>query len=98
MGRSWERLGVENQDRLGGRSNEGIGAGASKHGAQHGQSGVDVPESRTMEGGRRAVCASNGDELRVLGPEHPDTLSSMNNLASTYRNQGRRSIQTRCAA
>jgi len=26
---------------------------------------------------------------RVLGPEHPDTLISMANLASTYRNQGR---------
>ena len=25
----------------------------------------------------------------VLGPEHPDTLTSMDNLASTYRNQGR---------
>jgi hypothetical protein len=25
----------------------------------------------------------------VLGPEHPDTLISMANLASTYRNQGR---------
>ncbi|KAI9785621.1 MAG: hypothetical protein M1816_000368 [Peltula sp. TS41687] len=27
---------------------------------------------------------------RVLGQEHPDTLSSMANLASTYSNQGRR--------
>ncbi|KAL4749727.1 P-loop containing nucleoside triphosphate hydrolase protein [Aspergillus terricola var. indicus] len=26
---------------------------------------------------------------QVLGPEHPDTLTSMANLASTYRNQGR---------
>jgi len=26
---------------------------------------------------------------RVLGEEHPDTLNSMANLASTYRNQGR---------
>jgi tetratricopeptide (TPR) repeat protein len=26
---------------------------------------------------------------RVLGQEHPDTLTSMVNLASTYRNQGR---------
>jgi hypothetical protein len=26
---------------------------------------------------------------KVLGEEHPDTLSSMGNLASTYRNQGR---------
>ena len=27
--------------------------------------------------------------LRVLGAEHPDTLTSIANLASTYRNQGR---------
>jgi len=27
--------------------------------------------------------------VRVLGPEHPSTLTSMANLASTYRNQGR---------
>jgi tetratricopeptide (TPR) repeat protein len=27
--------------------------------------------------------------LRVLGEEHPGTLTSMNNLASTFRNQGR---------
>ena len=27
--------------------------------------------------------------LRVLGPQHPDTLTSMGNLASTYVNQGR---------
>ncbi|KAB8270025.1 purine and uridine phosphorylase [Aspergillus minisclerotigenes] len=26
---------------------------------------------------------------QVLGPEHPDTLNSMHNLASTYRDQGR---------
>jgi hypothetical protein len=26
---------------------------------------------------------------RVLGVEHPDTLTSMGNLASTYKNQGR---------
>jgi Tetratricopeptide repeat len=26
---------------------------------------------------------------RVLGKEHPDTLTSMANLASTYGNQGR---------
>ena len=26
---------------------------------------------------------------RVLGEEHPDSLMSMNNLASTYSNQGR---------
>ncbi len=29
------------------------------------------------------------DETRLLGAEHPSTLASMANLASTYRNQGR---------
>jgi tetratricopeptide (TPR) repeat protein len=29
------------------------------------------------------------ERKRVLGQEHPDTLTSMANLASTYRNQGR---------
>jgi hypothetical protein len=28
-------------------------------------------------------------ERRTLGADHPDTLTSMANLASTYRNQGR---------
>ena len=26
---------------------------------------------------------------KLLGAEHPDTLTSMGNLASTYKNQGR---------
>ena len=29
-----------------------------------------------------------GTSKRVLGAEHPSTLTSMNNLASTYRDQG----------
>src|SRR5579871_5864197 len=36
--------------------------GASRHADQHGQSGVDVQESRPMEGGRGARRASDGDE------------------------------------
>ena len=39
-----------------------LGAGASRHADQHGQPGVDVLESRPMEGGRRAGGASDGDE------------------------------------
>jgi hypothetical protein len=30
-----------------------------------------------------------GTRKRVLSQEHPDTLTSINNLASTYQNQGR---------
>src|SRR5947199_422365 len=82
-----------------GDEKEGARRRASFHADQHGQPGVDVLESRAMEGGRRAmeggqraVCASDGDEcetVRVLGAEHPSTLTIMANLASTYRNQGR---------
>ena len=66
-----------------------LGAGASFHADQHGQPGVDVLESRTMEGGRRAGGASDGDEKEGVGAEHPDTLTSMNNLAWTLKSQGR---------
>jgi hypothetical protein len=38
-----------------------------------------------MDGSGKAVCASDGDK-EVLGLEHPSTLTSMHNLASTYRN------------
>ncbi|KAF7508765.1 hypothetical protein GJ744_008642 [Endocarpon pusillum] len=42
-----------------GRSNadmeEGAGAEASRLAEQHGQPGVDVPQSRTVEGGEGAV-------------------------------------------
>ena len=44
-----------------------LGAGASRHADQHGQPGVDVLESRTMEGGRRAGGASDGDEKEGAG-------------------------------
>ena len=40
-----------------------------------GQSGIDIPESRTMEGGGRAVGASDRGKKRVLGQEHPSTLN-----------------------
>jgi hypothetical protein len=39
--------------------------------------------------GRRAGGASDRDEQEGVGNKHPDTLISMDNLASTYRNQGR---------
>jgi Tetratricopeptide repeat len=42
-----------------------------------------------MGGGGKPKCANDGDSRRALGPEHPDTLTSMANLASTYRIQGR---------
>ena len=43
------------------------GDGASRHAGQHGRPGIDVPESRAVEGGRRAICASDGDEREAAG-------------------------------
>src|SRR3954469_21221439 len=59
------------------------------HTDKHGQPGINILESGTMEGGRGAGGSSDGDKFERLGAEHPDTLTSMANLASTYRNQGR---------
>jgi hypothetical protein len=42
-----------------------------------------------VEGGRRATSKQLEICSRVLGEEPPSTLTSMGNLASTYRNQGR---------
>jgi len=34
-------------------------------------------------------AASDETRVQYFGPEHPDTLTSMNDLASTYLNPGR---------
>ena len=44
-----------------GDEKEGAKQGASRHAGQHGQPGVDVQESRPMEGGRRAISKGIGD-------------------------------------
>jgi hypothetical protein len=46
---------------------EGARKRASLHANQHGQPGVDVLESRAMEGGGRARSASNRDEEEGAG-------------------------------
>jgi len=54
---------------------KGARLGASFHANQHGQPGVNVQESRTMEGGRRAGGASDGDEkegARLGASTHAD--------------------------
>jgi putative hemolysin len=68
---------------------EDAGSRASGHADQHGQPGFEVPESRTMD--RRGEDGSGGDGDKSDGAreEHPSTLTSMANLASTYWNQGR---------
>ena len=48
----------------------------------HDSAGSEPPVS-----GRQVVVMETMKQ--VLGDDHPDTLTSMENLASTYRNQGR---------
>jgi tetratricopeptide (TPR) repeat protein len=45
--------------------------------------------SADLWSGRSTSPVSGGSSSRVFGGEHPSTLTSMANLASTYRNQGR---------
>jgi Tetratricopeptide repeat len=67
----------------------GARTGTPRHANKHKQPGVDVLESRTVEGGGGAADAGNGDESKGAGTGTPDTLTSIGNLASTYWNQGR---------
>jgi hypothetical protein len=58
-----------------GDEKESAGRGTSLHADEHGQSGVDVPESRPMEGSGAAGSKSNGDEKEGAGggtPRHVD--------------------------
>ncbi|CAI0655790.1 unnamed protein product, partial [Colletotrichum noveboracense] len=59
---------------------DGAWRGPSRHADEHGQPGVDAEELQAKE---LSIC------LMVLGEDHPDTLTSMNNLASTFWIQGR---------
>jgi len=68
---------------------EGTGCGTSRHADWHGRPSVDLQESRSVEGGEELEVQVVETRTRVLGAEHPDTLNSRANLASTYRNQGR---------
>ncbi|KAF2465663.1 uncharacterized protein BDR25DRAFT_378882 [Lindgomyces ingoldianus] len=72
-----------------GNKKEGAWGGASFHADQYGESSVDILESRMMDGGRRVGRAGDGEEKMVLKEEHLDTLTSMENLVSTFWNQGR---------
>ena len=45
--------------------------------------------SGALEGGRGTGGAGRGDEKEGTWPRAPDTLTSMNDLASTDRKQGR---------
>ena len=65
------------------------GRGAPGHADGDEQSGGDALVRKAItpvRGGSRSGCWRRG--RRVLGEEHPDTLTSMNNLAETLRAQG----------
>ena len=44
--------------------------------------------AREIRAGGAVLRASAGDPEQELGAEHPDTASSLNNLAGLYRDQG----------
>ena len=59
------------------------GRGAPRHARLHEQPGGAVPGTGSSPG--RAALRKPGVRRRVLGTEHPDTLTSMNNLALLYQ-------------
>src|SRR4051794_37071726 len=71
-----------------GHKKEGTWDRTSFHSDKHGQLGFNILEPGMMEGGRGAGGQVMDKRKRVLGAEHTDTLTSITNLASTYRNQG----------
>jgi hypothetical protein len=68
---------------------EGAGCRISFYADQHGQPSVDLQQSKTVERSRKLEVQVMETSSRVLGVEYPSTLTSMANLASTYRDQGR---------
>jgi len=59
------------------------GQGASRYANEHEQPACNVLETRPMGRGWRAGAAGNKTRKNTLGPEHPDILASMHNLAFT---------------
>ncbi len=62
---------------------------APSHQSQHSNGGVGIQVRGKMEGDGGAEVQVMEPSRRVQGQEHPDTPTSMANLALTYRNQGR---------
>ena len=60
-----------------------------RHAHQHEQPGPGLPGRRQARPGPAAARGDAQAQKAKLGPDHPDTLSSMNNLASGYQAAGK---------
>ena len=60
------------------------GGRSSQHAHDHEQPRGDIPGSGEDGGRGRASGGGAGEARRILGDDHPDTLTTMNNLAATY--------------
>ena len=72
------------------RPGAGAGQGASRYACKREQSGrCSIRPRAAMARPSRSIRRALEARERVLGKEHPDTLASVNNLASLYQAQGR---------
>jgi len=60
----------------------------SRHTHKYGKYCIDIPQAETVEEAEK-LESGHGDEQSDSGAEHPDTLTSMGNLALTYHKQKR---------
>ena len=68
---------------------EGSRRRTPRHTYQHGQLGVSYRQQGRWKEAEELELRVMEVMRRVLGEEHPDTLTSMSNLATTYHEQGR---------
>ena len=65
-------------------------ARASRNAGVHEQSGYRHTTKKASTAQAEALSSQTLEiQRRVLGPEHPDTLESMSNLADSYGGQGK---------
>ena len=60
------------------------GARPPRHAQEHEQPGLGLPGRRPSSTDAQAQRGDAGAPKAKLGPDHPDTLTSMNNLAANY--------------
>ena len=64
-------------------------AGPPRYGLEPEQPGGALPRAGPLRRGRAAVPPVLAIREKALGPDHPDTAQSLNNLAELYDTQGR---------